>query len=306
MRRGGLGRGLSALIPGAAQEAGLARDPRRGRSNPNPRQPRTEFDEESLGRIGAFDQEVGVLQPVVVRRTKTGYELVAGERRLRAAASQAWRRFPAIIRDTRRHRRAPRRIDREHPPGRPVAARARRGIPSCWRSSARRRKRSPRVSAVSRPQVANTIRLLQLPPDVQHLLGEGRLTAGMVGRSSDSRTTMRRCRWACARRRGTLGPRGRGAGSHLQPGARACCGRRSRLEAGSGGRRTVRRSRRNPLGATPDASSDQDGEAARKDHRRVRLRGRSRADRRGDRGQRQGPHRVDLTLDQPSRLDGPS
>ena len=66
MRRGGLGRGLSALIPGAAEEAGLLEIPV-GAIERNPRQPRTIFDEESLESLARSIQEVGVLQPVVVR-----------------------------------------------------------------------------------------------------------------------------------------------------------------------------------------------------------------------------------------------
>ncbi|HYU93570.1 MAG TPA: ParB N-terminal domain-containing protein, partial [Actinomycetota bacterium] len=85
MKRGGLGRGLSALIPGAVEEgAGLLEIPV-GAIGPNPRQPRTTFQDESLDALAVSIKEVGVLQPIVVRRGDTGFELIAGERRLRAA-----------------------------------------------------------------------------------------------------------------------------------------------------------------------------------------------------------------------------
>ena len=89
-KRGGLGRGLSALIPGAPEEqaaAGLFEAPIDA-VQPNRRQPRTMFDDGSLQALALSIQEVGILQPIVVRRAGTGYELIAGERRLRAAEPQ--------------------------------------------------------------------------------------------------------------------------------------------------------------------------------------------------------------------------
>ena len=99
MRRGGLGRGLSALIPGAAEEAGLLEIPV-GAIAPNARQPRTGFPDETLEALARSIEEVGVLQPVVVRRTNGGYELVAGERRLRAARLAGLATIPAMIRES--------------------------------------------------------------------------------------------------------------------------------------------------------------------------------------------------------------
>src|SRR5437899_2774778 len=84
VKRGGLGRGLSALIPGALDERGLLEIPVDAVS-PNPKQPRTDFPTEGLTALARSIQEVGVLQPIVVRSREGGYELVAGERRLRAA-----------------------------------------------------------------------------------------------------------------------------------------------------------------------------------------------------------------------------
>src|SRR5687767_6901855 len=98
-QRGGLGRGLSALIPGATEETGLLEIPV-GAIIPNTRQPREAFDEEALGGLARSIREVGVLQPVVVRVREDGYELVAGERRLRAAKMAGLATIPAIIRET--------------------------------------------------------------------------------------------------------------------------------------------------------------------------------------------------------------
>jgi ParB family chromosome partitioning protein len=88
-KRGGLGRGLSALIPGAPETgdgvSGLLEVPVNAVA-PNPNQPRTQWDADEIEALAASIREVGILQPIVVRRAgEDGYELVAGERRLRAA-----------------------------------------------------------------------------------------------------------------------------------------------------------------------------------------------------------------------------
>lgn len=177
MRRGGLGRGLSALIPGAAEEAGLLEIPV-GAIGPNPRQPRTMFDEESLESLARSIQEVGVLQPVVVRRLDTGYELVAGERRLRAARLAGLATIPAVIRDaddTDSLRDA--LIENIHRADLGPLELAEAFAELLEDLGVTQETLAERLG-VSRPHIANTIRLLQLAPDVQHLLAEGRLTAG--------------------------------------------------------------------------------------------------------------------------------
>jgi len=177
VRRGGLGRGLSALIPGAAEEAGLLEIPV-GAIERNPRQPRTIFDEESLQGLAASIQEVGVLQPVVVRRLDTGYELVAGERRLRAARLAGLATIPAVIRDaddTDSLRDA--LIENIHRADLGPLELAEAFAELLEDLGVTQETLAERLG-LSRPHIANTIRLLQLPPDVQHLLAEGRLTAG--------------------------------------------------------------------------------------------------------------------------------
>ncbi|MGH2784962.1 MAG: ParB/RepB/Spo0J family partition protein [Actinomycetota bacterium] len=95
--RGGLGRGLSALLQTAATSL---REVALEEIAPNPRQPRTEFDDEALDTLAASIRAVGVLQPVIVRpRAAGGYELVVGERRWRAARRAGLERIPAIVRE---------------------------------------------------------------------------------------------------------------------------------------------------------------------------------------------------------------
>src|SRR6185295_18325945 len=101
--RKALGRGLDALIPGAGKPAGAPvtadREVAIDLITPNPRQPRTEFDEAALAELCESIRANGVIQPLLVRPRDGGYELVAGERRLRAAASAGLRQVPVVVRE---------------------------------------------------------------------------------------------------------------------------------------------------------------------------------------------------------------
>jgi ParB family chromosome partitioning protein len=177
VKRGGLGRGLSALIPGAAEEAGLLEIPV-GAIAPNPRQPRTDFADETIDALARSIQEVGVLQPIVVRRGSEGYELVAGERRLRAARRAGLATIPAVIResdDTEALREALiENIHREDLGPLEMAEAFRELLEELGVTQETLAERL----GVSRPHIANTIRLLSLPSGVQELLAEGRISAG--------------------------------------------------------------------------------------------------------------------------------
>ena len=178
-RRGGLGRGLSALIPGAAEEAGagLLEVPVEA-VKPNPRQPRTTFDDETLDALALSIEEVGVLQPVVVRRTAGGFELIAGERRLRAAKKAGLPTIPVIVResdDAESLREALiENIHREDLNAIELAEAFRELLEEL---GLKQETLADRLG-VSRSHVANTIRLLQLPAEVQALLAEGKIQAG--------------------------------------------------------------------------------------------------------------------------------
>ena len=99
MARRGLGRGLSALISAGDNVGGLRfEEVPVSAIRPNSHQPRRNFSEASIKELAASIREVGILQPLVIRSTETGFELIAGERRLRAAKEAGLDRIPVLIR----------------------------------------------------------------------------------------------------------------------------------------------------------------------------------------------------------------
>ena len=178
-KRGGLGRGLSALIPGAVEEGGGGLlEVSVGAVAANPRQPRTIFEDNALDAIALSIQEVGVLQPIVVRKVGGGFELIAGERRLRAAKKAGLATIPAIVResdDSESLREALiENIHREDLNPIELAEAFRELLEELGLKQETLAERL----GVSRSHVANTIRLLQLPAEVQTRLAEGKIQAG--------------------------------------------------------------------------------------------------------------------------------
>jgi ParB family transcriptional regulator, chromosome partitioning protein len=181
-KRGGLGRGLSALIPGAPEAgeapSGLMEVPVNAVA-PNPKQPRTRFDEETIAALAASIREVGILQPLVVRRAGDGrYELIAGERRLRAAKAAGLASVPIVLRDSEDsellREALIENIHREdlNPIEQAEAFKALLG-----ELGLKQEELADRVG-VSRSHIANTIRLLALPLDVQQFLADDKISAG--------------------------------------------------------------------------------------------------------------------------------
>jgi ParB family transcriptional regulator, chromosome partitioning protein len=181
-KRGGLGRGLSALIPGAPEAgeatSGLLEVPVNAVS-PNPKQPRTKFDDETIAALAASIREVGILQPVVVRRSGDGrYELITGERRLRAAKVAGLATVPVVLRESRDAdllREA--LIENIHREDLNPIEQAEAFRHLLEELGLKQEALADRVG-MSRSHIANTIRLLGLPLDVQQLLADDRITAG--------------------------------------------------------------------------------------------------------------------------------
>ena len=98
-RAQGLGRGLAALIPQRPTTAGGPVEIPIASIHPNPNQPRRRFDPAELSTLAASIREHGVLQPILVTETLDGYQLVAGERRVRAALDAGLERIPAVVRE---------------------------------------------------------------------------------------------------------------------------------------------------------------------------------------------------------------
>lgn len=149
-----------------------------GEIRPNPKQPRTVFDEDALEELVGSIREVGILQPIVVRDAGDGYELIMGERRWRATQAAGLATIPAIIRDTddsdllrdalleNLHRSELNPLEE--------AAAYQQLLDDFGCTHEQLATRIQR----SRPQISNTLRLLKLPPLVQRRVAAGVLSAG--------------------------------------------------------------------------------------------------------------------------------
>jgi ParB family chromosome partitioning protein len=185
-RRSGLGRGLSALIPpgeagmGGSGEAAILVDIPVADITPNRHQPRQHFDEEALAELTASIQQIGVLQPVLVRPADsgTGYELIAGERRLRAASRAGLATIPAVVRHTDDlaavEQALVENLHRQDLNALEEAAAFQQLIEDFGLTHEQVAERVGK----SRSAITNTLRLLGLPPIIQHLLADGQLSAG--------------------------------------------------------------------------------------------------------------------------------
>ncbi len=180
-RRSGLGKGLGSLIPtevGANHTSALLDLPVTS-IGPNPHQPRRYFDEEALAGLTASVRELGVLQPILVRRlSDERYELIAGERRWRSAKRAGLSTIPAVVRDGTElaslEQALVENLHREDLNPLEEAAAYQQLIEDFGLTH---ELLSTRVGR-SRATITNTLRLFQLPPPVQKLVGEGQLTAG--------------------------------------------------------------------------------------------------------------------------------
>jgi ParB family chromosome partitioning protein len=177
-----LGRGLEALLGPVSREkaeaTGALRDLPMTSVKPNPYQPRTRMDETQLDELIASMQSSGLLQPVVVRPKDGGYELIAGERRWRAAGRLGWTRIPAVVKEVddqtlltlalienlQRDELSP--IDEAS------------GYQRLSTEFRLPQAEIARVVGRNRATVANLLRLLQLPAEVQALVHEGKLSEG--------------------------------------------------------------------------------------------------------------------------------
>jgi ParB family chromosome partitioning protein len=178
--RGGaaLGRGLASLIPQRAEPAASVVDIPLARVAPNPHQPRHRWDDSDLADLAASIREHGVLQPVLVTETLEGYQLIAGERRVRAARLAGLERIPALVRQL---------ADRDQLEVALVENVQRADLDPIDEALAYRQlidefgltqERVAERVGKARATIANTLRLLDLHPSVQAAIGDGRITEG--------------------------------------------------------------------------------------------------------------------------------
>jgi ParB family transcriptional regulator, chromosome partitioning protein len=180
----GLGRGLSALIdeavrPGKAEPStGGVRSIEIGRIRPNPSQPRQHFDERALDELAASIGERGVLQPILVREADGGYELIAGERRWRAAQKVRLHEIPALVREADEESSAEialiENVQREDLNAIEEAEAYRQLIGRYGHSQ----EVVGKLVGKSRSHVANLLRLLELPEPVRLMLLRGDISMG--------------------------------------------------------------------------------------------------------------------------------
>ena len=174
----GLGRGLAALIPQHPGVGSATQDIPIASIRHNPRQPRIRIDDAALETLAASIREHGVIQPVLVTETIDGYQLVAGERRIRAATMAGLERIPAVVRQL---------ADRQQLELALVENLQREDLDPLEAALAYRQlldefgftqeELAARVSR-ARSTVANTLRLLELHPSVQAAVVDGRLSEG--------------------------------------------------------------------------------------------------------------------------------
>ena len=179
MGRRGLGRGLSALIATGDSVGGLKfEELPTSAIRPNARQPRRSFPEAGIKELAASIREVGILQPLVVRSAEGGFELIAGERRLRAAREAGLDRVPVLIRQAGDNESMElalvENLQREDLNPLETAA----AYQALMEGFGLTKEQLAHRLGKSRAAVTNTLRLAQLPERVSALLADGKLTEG--------------------------------------------------------------------------------------------------------------------------------
>ncbi|MBI4588793.1 MAG: ParB/RepB/Spo0J family partition protein [Candidatus Rokubacteria bacterium] len=178
MAKRGLGRGLGALLSTGPTEGESLREIPIAEIEPNPQQPRKSFDITGLQELSASMRQSGILQPVVVRRVGNGYQLIVGERRLRAAQMAGLERVPAVIREatdaeTLELALVENLLREDLNPMEEAEAYQRLLAEFEWTQE----ELASRVGK-DRSSIANCLRLLKLPASIQEDLRAGRLTMG--------------------------------------------------------------------------------------------------------------------------------
>jgi ParB family chromosome partitioning protein len=183
VKRGGLGTNLDALIPTSltlnGKEVAQQNEVSVDAISPNPRQPRTVFDEDALRELTASIKEVGLLQPPVVREKSPGhYELIMGERRYRAAKAAGLKSIPVIIRQTNDDELLRDALIENIHRSQLNALEEAAAYTELLNDFGCTHEELAQKLGKSRPHISNTIRLLNLPASVQRKVAAGVLSPG--------------------------------------------------------------------------------------------------------------------------------
>jgi ParB family chromosome partitioning protein len=178
--RRGIGRGLAAILPETeATDAGELRELPVSLIKPNPSQPRTKFDPDALAALAASIEATGVVQPLLVRPLPDGsYELVAGERRWRAAQQAGVDKVPAVVRDQAEAERLQAALIENMVREDLNPVEEARACAALVEDLGLTKEELAKRVGRSRPAVSNLIRLLELPDEALELLESGDLSEG--------------------------------------------------------------------------------------------------------------------------------
>jgi ParB family chromosome partitioning protein len=180
VKRGGLGTNLDALIPLTIDnvEVGAQDEIDINLIDPNPRQPRTVFDQEALQELVASIKEMGILQPPVVRKNGNRYELIMGERRLRAAKLAGLPRIPVIVRQTPNNELLREALIENIHRSQLNALEEGAAYSQLLNDFNCTQEELAKKLGRSRTVITNTMRLLNLPTSVQQKVAAGTISAG--------------------------------------------------------------------------------------------------------------------------------
>lgn len=187
-KRGGLGRGLNALVSEAEYETGGSATSAANTASetklpiedivPNPNQPRIHFNETELRELSESIQEHGVLQPLLVRKHGNGYEIIAGERRYQASKLAGLEELPVIIKDVNDEEMLALALIENLQRSDLNPVEEAKGYRQLIDASGMTQEALSKAVSKSRSAITNSLRLLDLPEIVQQLIFEGKLTAG--------------------------------------------------------------------------------------------------------------------------------
>lgn len=187
-KRGGLGRGLNALVSEAEYETGGSAMSASNTASktklpiedivPNPNQPRIRFNETELRELSESIQEHGVLQPLLVRKHGNGYEIIAGERRYQASKLAGLEEVPVIIKDVDDEQMLALALIENLQRSDLNPVEEAKGYRQLIDASGMTQEALSKAVSKSRSAITNSLRLLDLPEVVQQMIFEGKLTAG--------------------------------------------------------------------------------------------------------------------------------